>query len=63
MEELFKEVAGKIALGVELVSVLVIAYGAVEAIVGLLIPRRRYECDKLFTNVGKYFFVLEFGSC
>ena len=48
MEELFKEVATKIALGVELVAALVIAYGAVEAVVGLLIPRRRFDRDKLF---------------
>ena len=48
MEDLFKEIAGRIALALELVSALIIAYGAVEAIVGLLIPRRRFERDKLF---------------
>ena len=31
MEELFKEFASKIALGVEIVAVLVVAFGAVEA--------------------------------
>jgi hypothetical protein len=31
MEELFKEVASKIALGVEVVAVLIVAYGAIEA--------------------------------
>jgi len=59
MEELFKDVAGKIALAVELVAALVIAYGAVEAIVGLLIPRRRYERDKLFHKRRQVF--LRFG--
>lgn len=35
MEELFKEIAGRIALSVEAVAALVIAYGAAEALVGL----------------------------
>ena len=39
MEELFKEVAGRIALGVEVVAALVIAYGAAEAVVGLFARR------------------------
>jgi len=43
MEELFKETAGRIALTVELASALIIAYGALEAIIGLLTPRRRFE--------------------
>lgn len=41
MEELFKEVAGYIALGVEVVAALVIAYGAGEAVFGLLFRRTR----------------------
>ena len=36
MEELLKTVAASIALGVEITAALVIAYGAVEAIVGIL---------------------------
>ena len=36
MEELFKEFAGSIALGVEIVAVLIIAFGAVQAFVGIL---------------------------
>ncbi|MGE0126617.1 MAG: DUF1622 domain-containing protein [Blastocatellales bacterium] len=40
MEELFKEIAGRIALGVEAVAALIIAYGAAEAVIGLLRPRR-----------------------
>ena len=38
MEELFKEVASKIALGVEVVAVLIVAYGAIEAFLGILKP-------------------------
>ena len=41
MEELFKEVAGYIALGVEVIAALVIAYGAGEAVGGLLFRRAR----------------------
>jgi uncharacterized membrane protein len=48
MESLFKDIASRIALAVELASALLIAYGALEAIVGLLIPRKRYEKDKIF---------------
>jgi len=59
MEALFKDVAGKIALSVELVAALVIAYGAAEAVVGLLIPRRRYERNKLFHKRRQVF--LRFG--
>jgi len=59
MEALFKDVAGKIALSVELVAALVIAYGAAEAVVGLLIPSQRYERDKLFHKRRQVF--LRFG--
>lgn len=38
MEELFKEVASKIALGVEVAAVLIVAYGAVEAFLRVLKP-------------------------
>lgn len=40
MEELFKEIAGRIALSVEAVAALLIAYGAAEAVVGLFRPLR-----------------------
>lgn len=59
MEELFKITATRIALGVELVAALVIAYGAIEAIVQLLIPRRRFEEKKLFHKRRMIF--LRFG--
>ena len=39
MEELFKEIAGRIALGVEAIAALIIAYGALESVVALLYPR------------------------
>jgi uncharacterized membrane protein len=38
MDELFKEFAGSIALGVEVVAVFIIAYGAIEACLRLLKP-------------------------
>ena len=38
VEELFKEVASKIALRVEVVAVLIVAYGAIEAFLGILKP-------------------------
>jgi uncharacterized membrane protein len=59
MEELFKEVATRIALAVELAAALIIAYGALEALVRLLIPRRRLEKDKLFHKRREVF--LRFG--
>jgi len=59
MEELFKETARRIALTVELASALIIAYGALEAIIGLLTPRRRFEKKKLFHKRRQVF--LRFG--
>lgn len=59
MEELFKATASRIALGVELVAALMIAYGAIEALVSLLTPRRKTEHDKLFHKRRQVF--LRFG--
>jgi uncharacterized membrane protein len=59
MEELFKEVASKIALGVELAAALLIAYGAVEAIIGLLTPRRNAADEPPFHKRRQIF--LRFG--
>jgi len=59
MEELFKLAASRIALAVELVAALVIAYGALEALIALLIPRRRFEDRKLFHKRREVF--LRFG--
>ena len=59
MEELFKDIASRIALGVELVAALLIAYGAIEALVALLIPRRTFESKKLFHKRRQIF--LRFG--
>ena len=50
MEELFKEVAGRIALGVEVVAALVIAYGAAEAVVGILFRRPRPDSQHPFAD-------------
>jgi uncharacterized membrane protein len=38
MEDLFKELAGSVALGVEIVAVLIIAFGAIQAFLRLLKP-------------------------
>lgn len=59
MEEFFKEIANRIALGVELAAALLIAYGAIEAVVGLLKPRRQLESDKPFHKRRQVF--LRFG--
>ena len=59
MEELFKVIATRIALAVELVSALLIAYGAFEALVSLFIPRKRFENEKLFHKRRQIF--LRFG--
>src|SRR5215467_4066972 len=59
MEELFKETATRIALAVELAAALMIGYGALEAVVTLLIPRGRKEGDRLFHKRREIF--LRFG--
>ena len=59
MEELFKETATRIALTVELMAALVIAYGAIEALVGLLIPRKQFAKAKTFHKRRQVF--LRFG--
>jgi uncharacterized membrane protein len=59
MEEVFKTIADRIALGVELAAALMIAYGAIEAIFGLLKPRRVLESAKPFQKRRQVF--LRFG--
>ena len=59
MEEFFKEIASRIALGVELIGALVIAYGAIEALIGLFIPRKEYARVKLLHKRRQIF--LRFG--
>ncbi len=63
MEEMFKEFASYIALGVEVISALVIAYGAIEAVYGLLtkfLGPKQVEVEPL-TRRKKIF--LQFGAC
>ena len=43
MEELFKEYAGYLALGIEIIAVLVVAYGAVEALISLVLRRAKTD--------------------
>jgi uncharacterized membrane protein len=58
MEELFKESAGYLALALEGIAVLVIAYGAIRALVGLFMPVK-YDPRKPFA--GKKIVWLGFG--
>jgi hypothetical protein len=39
MEEIFKEISGHIALGVEVTAALLIGIGAIEALVRLVMPK------------------------
>jgi uncharacterized membrane protein len=59
VEELFKEIASRIALGVELAAALLIAYGAIEALVGLVTPRKPAVDAKPFHKRRQVF--LRFG--
>lgn len=59
MEALFKEIATKIALSVELLAALLIAYGAVEALVRLLTPKPKRELTIHFARRREVF--LRFG--
>ena len=59
MEEFFKEMAIRIALAVEIIATLVIAYGALEALVALLIPRQQFVKKKMFHKRRQVF--LRFG--
>ena len=59
MEEYFKEMATRVALGVELIAAVVIAYGAIEALVCLFIPKGQFAKRKLFHKRRHVF--LRFG--
>lgn len=59
MEILFKEIAAKISLAVELLAALLIAYGALEALVKLLTPKPRSELTIHFAKRREVF--LRFG--
>jgi hypothetical protein len=41
IEEIFKNFAGYVALGMEIIAVVIIAIGAIEAVIGLM--RRKYD--------------------
>jgi hypothetical protein len=43
MEEFFKRIASHIAFGVEVIAALIIAYGAAEAVIGLLRQTRLWS--------------------
>jgi uncharacterized membrane protein len=58
MEEVFREVAGYIALALEVTSALIIAYGAIKAIFRLLMPKH----DKTESLVWRKTIFLHFGA-
>ncbi|MBO0720248.1 MAG: DUF1622 domain-containing protein [Blastocatellia bacterium] len=58
MEEVFREIAGYIALLLEATSALIIAYGAIKAIFRLLLPKY----DKPETLVWRKTVFLHFGA-
>lgn len=59
MEEIFKGIAERIALAVELIAALLIAYGALEALVRLLMPKTRAQANVRFARRRDVF--LRFG--
>jgi len=55
MEEMFKEIAGHIALGVEVVAALMIGIGAVEALVRLMMPKSKFGRTAPFAKYREIF--------
>jgi len=55
MEEMFKEIAGHIALGVEVVAALMIGIGAVEAFVRLMMPKSKFGKTAPFAKYREIF--------
>jgi uncharacterized membrane protein len=67
IEELFKNFAGYVALGVEIIAIVLIAIGAVEAVIGLMKPKydplRPFAWKKeVFIRLGSWLLLgLEFA--
>jgi len=55
MEEMFKEIAGHIALGVEVVAALMIGIGAVEALARLVMPKSKFGRTAPFAKYREIF--------
>ena len=55
MEEMFKEIAGHVALGVEVVAALIIGIGAVEALVRLVMPKSKFGRTAPFAKYREIF--------
>ena len=55
MEEMFKEIAGHIALGIEVVAALMIGIGAVEALVRLVMPKSKFGRTAPFAKYREIF--------
>jgi uncharacterized membrane protein len=67
IEEMFKNFAGYVALGVEIIAIVLIAIGAIEAVIGLMRPRydplRPFAWKKeVFIRLGSWLLLgLEFA--
>ena len=55
MEEMFKEIAGHIALGVEAAAAVVVGIGALEALVRLVMPRSKFGRTAPFAKYREIF--------
>jgi len=55
MEEMFKEIAGHVALGVEVVAALMIGIGGVEALVRLVMPKSKFGRTAPFAKYREIF--------
>jgi len=55
MEEMFKEIAGHVALGVEVVAAFMIGIGAVEALVRLVMPKSKFGRTAPFAKYREIF--------
>jgi len=55
MEEMFKEIAGHLALGVEVTAALLIGIGAIEALVRLVMPKSKFGRTAPFAKYREIF--------
>ena len=55
MEEMFKDIAGHIALGVEFAAAVVVGIGALEALVRLVMPRSKFGRTAPFAKYREIF--------
>ena len=60
MEEIFKAIANRVGLTIELIAVVLIACGAIEAVVRLIVPHPRGDTARHFRKRREIF--LRFGG-